>query len=557
MRNKGAFIFLLVVAAVMYAFNRATPLMLSDDMVYECVWTEDEAARPRPVRTLHDVVESQRAHYMMLNGRAVVHTVAQTFLGIVGKDIFNVFNALMFSLLLWLCMRFAVCGGVTASGDCRSDEGGDVRLPVMALAAFLLFIVMAGFRDGCLWFMGSFNYLWTAVAVLLFLCWFYRAGERPFTIGSLWVCPLALLAGWTHEGLTLPLSFGFFLWVLAGRRTAFRSAAFPSVLCFFVGTALCVFAPGTFQRASASEVSLPMRAFLGAYNMVFFVRVLWLWLLMVIVAWRYRRDVLVMEFRRHYVLYAAMLAAYSIVAVCAQTEARVCFHAEFLALLLLLSLLVRLNPVRAWRPVAVAACAVMAAVAIAVMPFAVANARNYGHLMAQQRDPDAQLVRVRQLQKTRSVAFNGLIGRYVMQPVVFGFNSCYQGFNADENNMRCAASVYGKPEVIYLPEDLAEHFAAGDIPMRCPLSDRYGDIAVVRLTAGAQVRAVRFLLKPECMEDLPLRKRLLAYREDTYSLPENKFKAVQRDGRTYLFFCWPLSNVRRRIGRIQVVVRPD
>ena len=121
----------------------------------------------------------------------------------------------------------------------------------------------------------------------------------------------------------------------------FHSAALPAVLCFMAGTALSAFSPGTLGRAGANTAPLLDRMLLGIFNYLVFVRISWLLLVAVVVAWFCRRDVLKEEIRRNYVLYFAMLMSLGIVLVCGQTEARVCFHADFIALLLLVSLLVR------------------------------------------------------------------------------------------------------------------------------------------------------------------------------------------------------------------------
>ena len=83
----------------------------------------------------------------------------------------------------------------------------------LLLSTFLIFVLIPGFQDAFLWFVGSFNYLWTALAVLLFIMYFYRVERQAVGWKSFAVCPLAMLAGWTHEGLTLPLSIGFVLWM--------------------------------------------------------------------------------------------------------------------------------------------------------------------------------------------------------------------------------------------------------------------------------------------------------------------------------------------------------
>lgn len=571
MRNGRVVAFLAVLAVVMWFFCHITPPTLADDVLYRCVWVDeasDAATRRMPIETFDDIVESQKVHYLTNNGRLVVHSVAQTVLAFVGEDVADVVNALMFCLLVWLCAAFATDTFAVRRryGGSGGGGSGDMFFAVV-VCAFLFFVVIPGFRDAFLWALGCFNYLWTAVAVMFFLIYFYRARERRFAASNLWMCLPALLVGWTHEGLTLPLSFGFAVWLLAERRRAVGSAAFPAVLCFFVGTALCVFSPGTMGRAGASEVTLATRVFLGVYNMVAFVRVLWVLLAVMAVAWWRDRRLLLNCLRRDYVLYAAAVPAYGIVMAVAQTEARVCFHAELLSTILLLNVIVRVRLVRIRRLVVACACAVMAAVTVALVPFALCNKRNHDRQMEQQTAPDVDVVRVDQLPRTGSKVFDSFVDKYILPSVVFGIYSCYQGFDADDCNLRCAAALYGKRRVMYLPREIAEKISDNAIalpadvterngsvriPLSATVSDRRGDIAVVRLADPRPVRELLFRLKPENAADLTLRQRAVRYKGDTYIMPELKFKTVTMGTTTYLFFAWPTTNVRRRIECLEI-----
>lgn len=555
MKNRSVVMFMMAVAAVMLFFNYVTPPTLSDDVLYKCVWTLDETEARRPIETFGDVMESQAAHRQVVNGRMVVHTVAQVFMGMVGKDVFNVLNAFMFCLLVLLCALWV--RPVQDGKDVRAmvvDGAHGLFLPVV-LFTFLFFILVPGFHDAFLWFVGSFNYLWTMVAVVAFLIYFYKKKDAALTAGSFLAGPFALLAGWTHEGLTLPLSLGLMVWMFLCRRDALRSGAFPAVLCFMAGTALCVLASGTLERVESSGMSLMSRMFYGCYCIFRFVRVSWLLLAVVAVAWfRHRRDVLKDELRRHIVLYSALLPAFGIILVCGRTQARVCTHAEILVSLLLVSLLLRLKPDRSFRTVVVAACVVMTAVTVSVAGFGVTNKHNYDYQLAQQQNPAVDVVKVRQMSDTGCALFDALVERYVVPSVEFGFFSCYQGFDADDVNLRSAAMLYGKRRVIYLPEEFAVRLQDMPQTFKGVMSDACGKIWVVCLPDGSRAKALRFLLHPEPPESLPLYKRPFAYEGDCYELPELKFKTVELYGRTYLFFARPLTNVYRRIKSIDVVL---
>ena len=588
-----AAVLLLAIFFVMYGLNSMTPPTLSDDVLYKCVWKMDETMEQRPIETFGDIVESQTAHYKVVNGRIVVHTVAQLFIGILGKDVFNVFNSLFFCFLIWCCVLFAVDVNIRSTGDLyrgRSNvsnmqkyEHTNIFMPLL-LSTFLIFVLIPGFQDAFLWFVGSFNYLWTALAVLLFIMYFYRVERQAVGWKSFAVCPLAMLAGWTHEGLTLPLSIGFVLWMTVNRRRIFHSAALPAVLCFMAGTALSAFSPGTLGRAGANTAPLLDRMLLGIFNYLVFVRISWLLLVAVVVAWFCRRDVLKEEIRRNYVLYFAMLMSLGIVLVCGQTEARVCFHADFIALLLLVSLLVRSGvfvadgysysfAYRKSRILAVGMCAVMTAIAIPVFKLAAVNKNDYDFQLKQQQTEGVQLIRVRHLPDSGSRLFDMLMARYVKPSVEFGFYSCYQGFDADDVNLRCAAAVYGKPRMMYLPEDIAAKLEKGHVTGNIDVdgvvssdnadntssavitgfcSDRYDEISVMRIPDGLRVMSLSFVLRPSRFDEMPFYRRLFAYKGERYELPYIKFKTVDVFGHTYLFFANPPGGIRDFIEETRI-----
>ncbi len=569
MKTRWLLIMIGVTAVVMYFFNCMTPLTLMDDVVYRCVWVEDETdltlAR-RPVSSLADIVESQRVHYFVTNGRIIVHAVAQAVLAFVGEDVSDVVNTLFFCLLVLLCGRFAVmaskdCSTPPRPSPCESDYGVAVFLFI-----FLFYIFMPGFRDVFLWTLGCVNYLWTALVVLLFLTYFYRVERRPLSVVSFAVCPLALLAGWTHEALTLPLAFGLMVWMVMERRRVVASAALPAVVCFIAGSMLCAFSPATISRADTGGMPLLQRVVIGGMNLVYSMRITWLLLVVAAVAWYRRRYILLEELRRHYVIYCALLPAVGLVFVCGQTAARVCFHADFLASLVLVSLVLRLAPWRIpesgrlallsaqWRgrTLMVGAVAVMAAVTIAVAGFALSNGRNYDFQMAQQRDASVGVVKIRQVGKTGSALFDALVDRYVLPSVIFGFNTCYQGFDADDVNLRSAAVLYGKPRVIYLPEDVVTKIETDTAAYTRLGTDSRGELAVMRVPKGRKVSSLRFILREERPETIPFYKRFLIHKNNVYDMPEQKFKTVDICGRTYLIFAVPLSNITRRIKYIEV-----
>ncbi len=87
-----------------YYLNVLTPICFGDDYVYSFIWqghSEFEPLSENAVRvsSFRDIFISQWSHYLTWSGRVVSHVIVQFFLW-VGKDIFNIFNALISILLI-------------------------------------------------------------------------------------------------------------------------------------------------------------------------------------------------------------------------------------------------------------------------------------------------------------------------------------------------------------------------------------------------------------------------------------------------------------------------
>lgn len=559
MKSRKVLAFLAVMAVVMWFFDYATPLTMTDDVLYRCVWVADEndPELPRtPVSGLGDIIESQTTHYFVTNGRVIVHGVAQAVLAFVGEGTADVTDALLFCLLVWLCAAFATGAAAGEPGvSGRSGDAGQGRaFLAVVLFSFLFFVAMPGFSDVFLWTLGCVNYLWTSVAVMLFLLYFYRVEKASHSVWGTVACLPALIVGWTHEGLTMPLALGLCVWAVVNRRRVLHSRALPAVAGFVVGALLCAFSPATLNRVDNDGMSLVMRIMLGAYNMVTSMRITWVLVVMAAMMWWRRREVLADELRRYYVLYMALMAALGIVLVCGQTAGRVCFFADLFSALLLVRLILLTSPAAAVRPLVVGACAIMVAVATAVAGFAWTNRCNYDYQLTQQLDPAIELIKVRQVPKTGAWLFDQLVDRYVKPSVSFGFYSSYQGFDADDVNLRSAAVLYGKQRVMYLPEDMVERLLAGTVGCGDTVSDSRNEISAVGIPDGRHVDTLRFVLRSESLDSLAWHQRLVAYRGDSYDMPEMKFKTVAVDGRNYLFFARPLTNISRRVKEVKMIM---
>ncbi|MBC8600849.1 hypothetical protein H8784_03840 [Parabacteroides acidifaciens] len=225
-----------ITGILFYLLSAYTPLM-ADDFPYAYVFNEEGTNILSPITTVKDIIISQYHHYFIANGRSVVHFGEQFFVGILGRSYFNVFNTLIFLLLLY--------GGSYLISNKRK-----------LTASFILFLLVWFFipvpGETLLWTAGSFNYLWSTTLVVLFLCLIKRPSSW---LNKFWLFPFLFLigvfCGWTHEGLSAGVSGALFIYYCLDYKK-FTGKIIPLVVGFWLGTVLVLFAPSIWDRAQGA-----------------------------------------------------------------------------------------------------------------------------------------------------------------------------------------------------------------------------------------------------------------------------------------------------------------
>lgn len=220
-------ILLMVVAVVMYLLNVFTPLFC-DDWHYVFIW-----GTQKHIHSIGDIIQSQWAHYFDYNGRAPVHSIVQLFDGLLGKDVFNVFNAIVFCVFLYLMSLLVT-------------NKKELRFKILLVSFMLVFLFMSGFKHEFLWLSGSVNYLWSTTLILSFLLLLDKQTDTPrWTIVLLFF--YSILCGWSHEGVAIPLAASLFLYYVTHRRLITPRIA-VMLLGFILGTLFLVFSPASIGR---------------------------------------------------------------------------------------------------------------------------------------------------------------------------------------------------------------------------------------------------------------------------------------------------------------------
>ena len=550
--NDGYWLFLMVVAFAMLWLNLMDAPTLSDDMIYRFAWQADDTAPVETIGGLGGLLRSMWTHYLNVNGRYVPHLLAQAFLVFLPPVVMQVANTVMFVLLIHLSTSWV-------ARDRRE------LFVAAVMICTLLFVVFSGLRTAILWGLGAFNYLWPLVAVLSLLALLrsrFTIGHSPLRCCLL--AALALAAGWSHEALSLPVSIALIAWIAAhamnpdarqrdNARIRPCRASLVYMLLFMTGTVLILMSPALWQRAG-EPVSLQSRIISGAVNFVFNVRVTWLLAIALLVMWRRDRQGLRKHFSLHCYEYIALIAALGIVAVCGVNLERVPFFADFIAMLLLLSIMVRscLHKAAVGRWLIAGCCVLMLLAYVPAYMVRAENAESWHLAEEQMREPGRELIAVRIAQKGENPMMDFFRERYVNSSFEFGFYCVYMGFDSTDINMRCAARLFGKERLTFLPEDVVERIASDSTAYTNYELDRNNDLYIWRMNDDRPVKAVTFILDDEDTSKLLPHQRLMAYQGDEYELDDFHFEVINIGGRPFLVFTKPTTNIYRRIRTINV-----
>lgn len=246
LKNIGIYLLFLLTVAVIFITHRNVPFMM-DDLWYSTVLSDDT-----PLTGLADVLHAQIWHYCNWGGRSMTHTILQLTLmqGELFADILNTLVTILLAFLIWL----AACD--IAGQKVKADSG-----TVLALTLIMgcLHGLNANWEMSMYWQAGSANYLYIAVFLVLF-AWVYvrecrETAPKPLKGITVWIIPLAILAGWSNEnmGPTVWLISLFTILYLRKKKRPVRAWMILGSIFSLAGSAACILAPGNFVRSAEAE----------------------------------------------------------------------------------------------------------------------------------------------------------------------------------------------------------------------------------------------------------------------------------------------------------------
>lgn len=241
LERKTQLTYLLTIGVLYYILCHLTPITLSDDTIYQFVWPYDNESFSSPISSILDVIKSQYIHYQVLNGRSIIHFFVQLFDGIIGKEVCNIISSILFGSLIYMASTI-------------SSQGNNTLLGISIIST-MLFLLMPGFHNEFLLFVGQFNYLWTAVATMGFIFIINHIREKKISICLLSLSISSFVFGWLHEGITFPIALTLIIYCICNyhRQNILKSPIFYYTFFYTLGAIICLFSPGTMQRIGQQE----------------------------------------------------------------------------------------------------------------------------------------------------------------------------------------------------------------------------------------------------------------------------------------------------------------
>lgn len=250
--NVGLLLLIFVFIMGMHFLLTSTTPYFADDFAYRYSFDTDAASEMEnsKVTDIPSLIQSQIAHYYSMNGRIVAHTLAQLFL-MFPKTLFNAVNSFVFALLgLLVCFH--------AVGNFRS-----IKVIDLLIAYTALLLLAPAFGQSYLWLVGSCNYLFTFVLVLLFLIpyrmrWNQTAKSNIFLslIAAVGMLIFGIIAGNTNENIGVSLVVVLLLYI-AAFILFHRKIKIWVVTGWFgvlTGSLICLVAPGNTVRSGGNPI---------------------------------------------------------------------------------------------------------------------------------------------------------------------------------------------------------------------------------------------------------------------------------------------------------------
>ena len=506
-----------IVALAFLVLNLLTP-EYHDDFVYKFMFEGGKVNYDHPIRSLGDIFVSQVDHYHSVNGRSIVHFLVQLFTGLLGKSLFNILNVIFFCAFICLLKR---------------PLGKHHPLFTMTVTLVLV-LMLPRFKDTFLWMTGSINYLWSATAALLFLLIYERRRDKAIDWSLLPMLVLALLLGWTHEGITLPLAASLVIIHLCSiKKKGGSQQGLWLALAFLAGGCVIAFAPGTIARSgmSGGPSALGLKVFTGLI-VLGRLRLIYLALIATVIGWFLDREAVKQVVSHNGYLLLAALLSLGIVFTSGLESTRTAFGLEFFSMLFVMNLIG--ETLKGWNMNFVKWSGICLAVALVAF-YALVMRHTIPSWQESKRLID-------QIERTSDgiIATNehraGLFSSFIC--TMLSPDSTVNAMNYDPKGWPASiAATYHRDSLIFLPQAFLDDLKARPDHYEKLSFDTPFEFYIQRIDNGTAIDKVIFQLAPNDFSDIspllrPIARRMNRYNDTT--VPSTKWTIVTLYGLRYL-----------------------
>ena len=306
---------LMAVVAVVFFVRCYEHEPSGDELLYEYVWEDGDPTDLwmrghqfiNKVSSLEDIYNTQVKHYMLVNGRSLVHAVEQAFTG--HKLAFSLVNTGVFLLFVFMIVNFV-------TGKNRRNRYWVWFSVVTGL------LLMFPYEES-LWTSVNLglNYLWPAtMSVAMLTIWKSAINAPPSHTHSLrtseagnlraikgrravenvLIVLLSAVFGWTHEGFVVGVAGGMFLYYCFHFRD-YRGRAVLLTVPMWLTAIVMVFAPGNLMRffGGGDKVGSPFYIkFTNGFDNLLHLWFIWIALAVVIILLAFHRRALLAQYLR-------------------------------------------------------------------------------------------------------------------------------------------------------------------------------------------------------------------------------------------------------------------
>ena len=493
LERKAQLTYLLTIGVLYYILCHLTPITLSDDTIYQFVWPYDNESFSRPISSILDVIKSQYIHYQVLNGRSIIHFFVQLFDGIIGKEVCNIISSILFGSLIYMASTIA-------------SQGKNTLLEISIISA-MTFLLIPGFHNVFLLFVGQFNYLWTAVATIGFIFIVNHIREKEISVRLLSLSLSSFFFGWLHEGITFPIALTLIVYCICNyqRKNILKSPFFYYTFFYTLGAIVCLFSPGTMQRIGQQEPlsQLMIQKFiLGGVNLLH-LRISYLMLAVSLFSFYKEKEMWKKHFLQYKFFYLTWLFSFIPVFGSGSTETRVIFYTEFIAMIITTSLLLNHKSFKNHKSIIISCNIAILLMYTIVLRYSLENYKNEQYILQQLQNPKTEIISVPQIKPASNPILSYIFDNYLREPVKFGPFENAQGFVQNNAHVKCMKILFNKKKIYFLPKDIVEKLKRNQIRKSFFIYNKHKELMILEIKEKCLIKEVKLSLKNENINTLP------------------------------------------------------